>query len=149
MPRKIPTQVDQGLSRMLKGGFLKSQPTSYQTLLAYPPASLPPRAPFRQIPGDVPSLSARTKTSLEELTAKTGRDRMNSAKGTRSRMPKLFPQPIVYLADRVRERFYEDHPWETLRPRTLVEGSTVQEGKNISRDATSLEAWGKNPGPEE
>lgn len=147
MPRKIPTQVDQSLSRMLKGGYLKNQPVSYQTLLSYPPSSIPPRAPFRQVPGE--HLPNSSKTSLEETIPPSGRNRLNSAKWSRSRMPKLFPQPIIYLADRVRERFYQDHPWEALRPRTLVEGATVQETRTISDQVHDLSAWGRNPSPEE
>jgi small subunit ribosomal protein S23 len=64
-------------------------------------------------------------------------------------MPKLTPKPIVYLADRVRQRFYQDHPWETLRPRTLVEGVTLSEVKAPHPQATDLLAWGRNPSPEE
>lgn len=147
MPRKIPTQVDQSLSRALKGGYLKYAPVSYPTLLAYPPTSLPPRAPFTHVPGDIPS--STSKTSLDDLSEDIRRNRSNSAKKSRSQMPKLFPQPIVYLADRVRERFYQDHPWEAFRPRTLVEGASVQEARVPEEDAADLQAWGRNPSPEE
>lgn len=64
-------------------------------------------------------------------------------------MPRLFPQPIVYLADRIRQRFYEDHPWEAFRPRSLVEGYTLQSKPEKDASVTNLTAWGRNPGPEE
>lgn len=147
MPRKIPTQVDQSLSRALKGGYLKYAPVSYPTLLAYPPNPLPARAPFQNVPGDIPS--STSKTSLDDITENVRRNRFNSAKKARSQMPKLFPQPIVYLADRIRERFYQDHPWEAFRPRTLVEGATLQELQHPKGDTADFKDWGRNPGPEE
>lgn len=147
MPRKIPTQVDQSISRALKGGYLKYAPISYPTLLANPPAPLPLRAPFQHVPGDIPS--STSSTSLDDFNKEIRRNRLNSAKKSRSQMPKLFPQPIVYLADKIRERFYQDHPWEAFRPKTLVEGETLQDPRIPEDDATDLTAWGRNPGPEE
>lgn len=34
-----------------------------------------------------------------------------------------MPQEIVYPEDRLRARFFKDHPWELARPRVLVEDS--------------------------
>jgi len=42
-------------------------------------------------------------------------------RGHTSRQPKPKVMPIVYLEDRVRQRFFLDHPFEAFRPRTLVE----------------------------
>ncbi|UZJ57062.1 hypothetical protein CBS101457_006382 [Exobasidium rhododendri] len=142
MPRRIPTQVDQSLSRLLKGGYIKRTPVSYQTLVSYPSSSLPPRAPFADIVDGTPS-------STSNVDPLPGRSNAMNSKKRAQMMPKLSPRPIVYLADRIRERFYQDHPWEALRPRTLVEGATLQEIKSPHPGATDLSAWGRNPSPED
>lgn len=201
MPRKIAPQVGQSLSRLLKGGYLKSPPIAYHALLAHPPSSLPARAPTPRTAYDMgqpagakkawyesdveakdaeldaaaaaaglgrnsPALSSRSSSrrgdasSLPSTSAAGAsgsspappqhrRDRLNSRKRAHALMPKLFPQPIVYLADRVRQRFYNDHPWEAFAPRTLAEGRTLAQPRVVAADATDLAAWGRNPQPED
>jgi small subunit ribosomal protein S23 len=75
---------------------------------------------------------------------------MSSAVKSRAKNGRrLGPQPIIYLEDRVRERFYNDHPWETFQPRMLVEGRTLSDRRVPHADAIDLTAWGRNPCPEE
>lgn len=33
----------------------------------------------------------------------------------------MKPQPLVYIEDELRKRFYRDHPWELARPRVVAE----------------------------
>lgn len=148
MPRKIATQVDQSLSRLLKGGYLKQTPLSYPTMLAYPPAALPARTPMERSGEDALSSTSNTQAG-NVISSDVRRNPLNSKKRSHSLMPKLSPQPIVYLADRIRLRFYQDHPWETFRPRTLVEGLTLQDVRVPHPEATDMTAWGRNPSPEE
>ncbi|KAK3817413.1 MAG: mitochondrial ribosomal protein S25-domain-containing protein [Benniella sp.] len=50
------------------------------------------------------------------------------------------PRKIVYPEDRLRRRFYEDHPWELRRPRCLIETT----GDGTQRDWSSLLQKGRS-----
>lgn len=139
MPRRIATQVSQLISRQLRGGLLKRPPVAFDTLLNHPNTPLPARAPVERSNYDTRILDER------QWNAET----MTGSSKIRTKPRKLGPQPIVYLEDRVRERFYNDHPWETFQPRTLVESRTLSDRRLPHPDATDLTAWGRNPSPEE
>lgn len=153
MPRRVATQVSQLISRQLRGGLLKSTPVAYQTLVAHPPTPLPSRAPVQRTPFDLPPPRGSSWDFDDDLTANgAGSETVaesRSARLARRNGPKLGPQPIIYLEDRVRERFYNDHPWETLQPRMLIEGNVLSERRVPHPNATDLTAWGRNPGPDE
>lgn len=122
MPRRIPIQVTQTVSRLMQGGYIKTPPAWYAPTLHYPPATPAPRQPRMRPDDDLPrslQSSAPAQRRLESLPH--GRSRMNSHKKIRSQQPSLRAQPIVYDADRVRRQFFRDHPWEARRPRMLVE----------------------------
>lgn len=144
MPRRIATQVSQLISRQLRGGLLKSSPVAFQTLVNHPPTPLPSRAPVQRSAFDMPSSQGLSWNFEDELDGNSKKFRKEKRKG-----PKLGPQPIVYLEDRVRERFYNDHPWETLNPKMLVEGQNIVDRSTPDINATDLTAWGRNPGPED
>ena len=146
MPRRIATQVSQLISRQLRGGLLKSSPVAFQTLINHPPTPLPSRAPVQRSILDTPSSQGLSWNFEDELG--TNSQDFNKKTGRR-KGPKLGPQPIVYLEDRVRERFYNDHPWETLNPKMLVEGERIVDRSVPDINATDLMAWGRNPGPED
>lgn len=146
MPRRIATQVSQLISRQLRGGLLKSSPVAFQTLVNHPPTPLPSRAPVQRSALDTPSSRGLSWNFEDELDGNTKRF---DTRTERRKGPKLGPQPIVYLEDRVRERFYNDHPWETLNPKMLVEGETIVDRSLSDINATDLTAWGRNPGPED
>ena len=122
MPRRIPNQVTQTVSRLLQGGYVKSPPAWYAPTLQYPPATQAPRQPRARPDEDLPR-SLRSDSPAQRRLAElpNGRSRMNSLKKVRSQIPTLRAQPIVYDADRVRRQFFRDHPWEARRARTLVE----------------------------
>ncbi|PWN31472.1 uncharacterized protein FA14DRAFT_162727 [Meira miltonrushii] len=146
MPRRIATQVGQLISRQLRGGLLKSSPVAFQTLVNHPPTPLPSRAPVQRSALDTPSSRGLSWNFEDELD---GKKKKFDSRTERRKGPKLGPQPIVYLEDRVRERFYNDHPWETLNPKMLVEGETIVDRSVPDINATDLTAWGRNPGPED
>lgn len=146
MPRRIAIQVNQLISRQLRGGLLKSSPVAFETVANHPPTPLPSRAPVERSPFDVPSSKGLSWNFEDELE---GNLRNSNAKIGKRKGPKLGPQPIIYLEDRVRERFYNDHPWETLNPKMLVEGETIIDRTLPDENATDLTAWGRNPGPED
>lgn len=118
MPRRIPVQVTQTVSRLLEGGYVKKPPAWYEPTLRHPPALVPPRQSRERPDSDLPR--ALQREARESLTHRE-RPHMNSRKKLRSQMPPLRPQPIVYDADRIRRQFFRDHPWEAKRATTLVE----------------------------
>ncbi|WFC98103.1 mitochondrial ribosomal small subunit component [Malassezia yamatoensis] len=118
MPRRIPIQVTQTVSRLLEGGYLKKPPAWYETTLRHPPALVPPRQSRERPDSDLPrSLQSDTRRNV----ALQDRSQLNTRKKLRSQLPPLRPQPIVYDSDRIRRQFFRDHPWEAKRVSTLVE----------------------------
>ena len=136
MPRRIATQVTQSVSRLLSGSFLKSEPLWYATTLEHPPVALPTRF-ARETP--------RQNVYLNKLAQGV----TPSERERRQAVPSLKPRPITYLEDRVRRQFYKDHPWEVLRPRTLVEPGEGLSASPHTAKGKELRHWGRNPGPEE
>ncbi|KAG6911585.1 hypothetical protein DXG01_011888 [Tephrocybe rancida] len=129
MVRRIASQVHQQVSRLMRGNFIKEQPVWYQAVLEYPPLPLPPKAP-------------PARTQYDQLA--------NTSQPTR---PKPFdprPLPVAYLEDKIRRQFFRDHPFETFRPTTLVEGASIEDAHPIQGQAwTRLSQRGRNPTPEE
>ncbi|WFD36778.1 mitochondrial ribosomal small subunit component [Malassezia cuniculi] len=122
MPRRIPIQVTQTVSRLMQGGYVKTPPAWYAPTLQYPPMTQAPRQPRSRPDEDLPRALRSDGPKQRKLAEiPNGRSRMNSLKKIRSQIPTLRAQPIVYDADRVRRQFFRDHPWEARRPRTLVE----------------------------
>jgi small subunit ribosomal protein S23 len=118
MPRRIAQTLPSTLSRLLQGNYLKQAPLVLPVLALHPPAPLPPRAAVPR--ADLPQLAA----------------------------PSLAPRKIVYLEDRVRRRFFHDHPWETARPRSLTEAEKTKEVMS-KPGVVDLRNWGPNPSAEE
>ncbi|WFD18405.1 mitochondrial ribosomal small subunit component [Malassezia caprae] len=123
MPRRIPNQVTQTVSRLLQGGYMKAPPAWYEATLRHPPLVPPPHHTRQRPDEDLPrsQQSSAMRQPHERAAAIGGRSKLNSRKKIRSQMPPLRPQPIVYEADRIRRQFFRDHPWETARPQTLAE----------------------------
>ncbi|KAG6817715.1 hypothetical protein H0H87_004506 [Tephrocybe sp. NHM501043] len=129
MVRRIASQVHQQVSRLMRGDFIKQQPVWYQAVLDYPPLPLPPRAP-----------PPRTQYDQTPNTSQPARPKAYDAK----------PLSIEYLEDKIRRQFFRDHPFETFRPKTLVEGAGIENANPIQGEAwTRLRQRGRNPTPEE
>lgn len=159
MPRRIPSQVPQTVSRLLEAGFLKQPPAWFEAVNNHPPVTVPARHPVRRPDEDLP---ARLRTSQQTGLAKVGsssksaatstfgRDTANSKKKSRTLTPKLTPKPIVYDEDRIRQQFFRDHPWEAYRPKTLVEMSEqVGSETRVHGDPKRLRSYGRNPSVED
>ena len=131
MPRRIPNQVTQTVSRLLEGGYLKRPPAWYNPTIQHPPAPERPRQATQRPDSDLPRSLQSTSVQaqrLREATSTRGRSSMNSKKKAHTQLPNLRAQPIVYDADRVQRQFFRDHPWEAKRPVTMVEMDyTLQE----------------------
>ncbi|KAL7271202.1 mitochondrial ribosomal small subunit component [Rhizina undulata] len=104
-------RVHHTASRMLETGRLKDEPAWYRVVAAIPPTT----TLVRSLPADF--------SEQEEDPTSTSSSFQKPNKTRRGRKPNgLFrPQEIVYPEDRLRQRFFRDHPWELARPRILVE----------------------------
>src|ERR1700683_2296709 len=131
MVRRIPSQVHKQAARLLLSKYIQNEPAWYQAVLAYPPITLPSRAP--------PSRSTYYLPPEK---------RQRVAKNRKYGSPK--PLPVHYLEDDVRRRFFRDHPFEAFRPISLVEGGGVADEHPITgKEWTRLRQRGRNPFPEE
>ncbi|SPO22545.1 related to RSM25 - mitochondrial ribosomal protein, small subunit [Ustilago trichophora] len=161
MPRRIPSQVPQTVSRLLESGFLKTPPAWFEAVTNHPPVSVPARHPVQRPDVDLPArLRASQQTSLAKVGSSSkaaagskqahGRDTTNSKKKSRTLTPKLNPKPIVYDEDKIRQQFFRDHPWEAYRPKTLVEMTdAVGSETRVHGDPKRLRSYGRNPSVED
>ncbi len=114
----------------MRADFIKKEPVWYKAVLDYPPLPLPPKAPPERSDYD---LAPRKQSSSSKM---------------RPVAPK--PLPIHYLEDDIRRQFYRDHPFEAFRPKSLVEGETIQTPHPMRGEQwTRLRQRGRNPSPEE
>lgn len=89
---------------------------NHRILNQYPVAE----PPWYQVVGSIPPSETivRTITPRHQVPRKTTKPK------------KLYrPQTISYPEDRLRQTFYEDHPWELARPRVVLE----LDGKDAQR----------------
>ncbi|GAA5922773.1 mitochondrial 37S ribosomal protein mS23 RSM25 [Sporobolomyces koalae] len=172
--RKSAKAIPSTINRFLKSrALLKSPPPAFYPLAAHPPPpslvrsfpvrdehDLAPRSPAR-----ASIESRRAKAALNEglrvqpdqlLHSPWSTATGASTRQTRRKPPKPFnpkharPEPIVFPEDKIRTKFYRDHPFEAYRPISLVESDRIQsvsgpEGK----DWTALSQRTLNPTPED
>lgn len=161
MPRRIPSQVPQTVSRLLEAGFLKQPPAWFEAVTNHPPVAVPARHPVKRPDEDLPPrLRSSAQTGLAKVGSSSkaasnskqafGRDTTNSKKKSRTLTPKLTPKAIVYDEDKIRQQFFRDHPWEAYRPKTLVEMSDeVGSETRVHGDPKRLRSYGRNPSVED
>ena len=126
MVRRFNSAVHKQVSRLMRGGFPMKEPAWYQAVLDHPPLPLPARAPPKRTAFDSHWNSFHENPHQRR------------------------PLPIYYLEDRVRKQFFADHPFETVRPRTLVEDEKVSEEHLVQGEAwTRLREGGRNASPDE
>jgi len=176
--RKSAKAIPSTLNRFLKSrALLKSPPPSFYPLAAHPPPpSLVRSFPTRD-EQDL-SLNSPTRSVLESQRAGSKKELLNQGirlqphellnkspletrpgrnNSTRRKPPKKFnpktnsrPEEIVFPEDKIRKRFYLDHPFEAYRPVDLVETDQIN---NKSREEglewTELRQRSLNPSPEE
>lgn len=127
MGRRFACQVHQQVSRLLRANYIEKEPVWFQAVLDHPPLTLPPKAP-------------PVRTAYDQKPTPRGKSSPFSTQ----------PKPIFYLEDYVRRRFFSDHPFETFRPATLIEGEHIEDAHPISgKNWTRLRQRGRNPIPEE
>ncbi|KAF8862288.1 mitochondrial ribosomal protein [Acephala macrosclerotiorum] len=101
-----PSRVYQTASLLLESQSISQPPPWYKTIGAIPPGEI----------------MTRTQPIQHRETNRRSRIRKPS---------KMFkPQLIEYEEDRLRSKFYADHPWELARPRIVLEN----DGKDGQKD---------------
>ncbi|OCH94730.1 hypothetical protein OBBRIDRAFT_884516 [Obba rivulosa] len=129
--RRLASQVHKQASRLLKENYLKRPPAWYQAVLDNPPLPLPAKAPPSRSEYDQPP-------------------RAHAESSKRQRPPKVLPSRIEYVEDALRKQFFRDHPFETFRATSIVEGGTIEEEHPITGLSwTRLRQRGRNPTPED
>ncbi|KAG8758394.1 mitochondrial ribosomal small subunit component [Serendipita sp. 396] len=143
MGRKVPTQVHHAATRLVQGKLLSRPPLWYSAVAQYPPLPLPPRQAVNRTNFDSPlGLQSRSDQTIPEGSSKPYEKMRKEVK------PRVMP--ILYLEDKVRQRFFLDHPFEAFRPRTLVEQREVEpEHPVVGKDWTRLRQRGRNPTSED
>ena len=116
MVRKLATQVPQAVTRLLQAQTI-SPPVWYQAYLEHPPQPLPPR---KLAPVDL-SLFQRSQSDDKKGEV--------THRAKRAKTPKLKIPELRFQEDEIRRRFFTDFPFEALRPVSLVEGQTIDEGR--------------------
>ncbi|KAF9967860.1 mitochondrial ribosomal small subunit component [Mortierella alpina] len=127
-----PAKVHSYVTKLLKANLIKSPPVWYPAASLAPPSPtfLRERDPSGAKPNaQLPFEEEAEKTLNKEAAASTSSSSKHKELSRSARSQKHLrwkserPKTIVYPEDRLRRRFYEDHPWELRRPRCLVETS--------------------------
>ncbi|BFZ54309.1 mitochondrial ribosomal small subunit component [Savitreella phatthalungensis] len=105
MPADLrPLKVAQATTQLLRAKHLKQQPAWLAAVVRTPPATDFVRKPLPRFEGE------------------EGVTRAPLPSSSRLRKAKLYrASRITYAEDRLRRRFFKDHPWELARPINLVE----------------------------
>lgn len=96
MPDLRPLKVAQTTTQLLQANHLKQQPLWLPTVSRIPPSS---------------DLSRKPPPKFTKAIS-------------RAKKQKIFqPMRIVYAEDKLRDKFYREHPWELARPVLVLENS--------------------------
>lgn len=145
-----PAKVHSYVTKLLKANVIKNPPVWYPAASLAPPSPTflrerdPSGAkPHAQLPFEKEAEAQKAKEAKEAAAAGApvpAPEPAHKELSRSSRQQKHLrwkterPQKIVYPEDKLRRRFYEDHPWELRRPRCLIETS----GDGTRRNWTSL-----------
>ena len=149
-----PAKVHNYVTKLLKANLIRNAPVWYPaTTLAPPsPTFLRERDPSSsntqaQLPfeaeAEKEAKKAAGKAGIPTTSASSQHIPNRSSRSQKHlRWKSERPKTIVYPEDRLRRKFYEDHPWELRRPRCLIESSgdgtrrtwetLLQKGKSIA-----------------
>lgn len=126
-------------SSYLRAGILKKTPAWYEVVAQIPPSKRFVREPRLVNPStndEIAKLSEfRESYNFENRSYKTRASRGDKQVSGN----KLYKAPkLKYAEDKLRELFFEQHPWELSRPKMLVENSGIQD-----YDWSTLQQLGK------
>lgn len=128
MPRRLGASVPATVSRLLQAGFIRSPPAWFEAVSSIAPlrASL-----TRQMPAGSSNTSsiggaASTSQLPEEQYQWQGSRKIRHPQKLKYRPPKPQPLQGYSLRDKIRKRFFDDHPFEAYRGINLVEHGQLE-----------------------
>ncbi|KAF9364117.1 mitochondrial ribosomal small subunit component, partial [Mortierella sp. NVP85] len=145
--RSPPAKVHSYVTKLLKANLIKEPPVWYPATTLSPPS--PTLLRQRDLSGAKLDAQLPFEAKAEEAKAEEGSTTASASpsipvRSSRTTKHLRFkterPRKIVYPEDRLRRRFYEDHPWELRRPRCLIETT----GDGTQRDWSSLLQKGRS-----
>ncbi|CAG99410.1 mitochondrial 37S ribosomal protein mS23 [Kluyveromyces lactis] len=111
-------------SAYLKSGILKKTPAWYNVI-----AKVPPTKKFARTPQLTHPMNGKSRTALPDYSnwkansSGLYKTRPNSLE-KKDGASKLYQSPkLVYIEDKLRKLFFQQHPWELSRPKILVENT--------------------------
>jgi hypothetical protein len=169
MPRRLATLVPQTASRLMRTPVIKSPPVWHMPVLAHPPGPSLVREELPRPVDDLPPLADSKKSRSVHILSIYSAFAEHTIRNSRRYKPR--PQPIVWPEDKIRQRcafrsfslslstlcsnsmllsrFWEDHPWEAYRGRTVVEADTLQKLRYEGKKTTDLREWTRVPSGDE
>ncbi|KAH8119945.1 mitochondrial ribosomal protein S25-domain-containing protein [Phellopilus nigrolimitatus] len=137
MVRRVANQVHKQVARLARTGYIKQEPLWYRAVLEHPPIPLPPRTPVNRL---------NENGEAYDLPSHTSPPGFNKSQ----KPPKAKVAPVAYVEDEIRRQFFNDHPFEAFRERSLVEAGLIENEHPIRGTAwTRLSQHGRNPTPED
>ncbi|SCV05391.1 LANO_0H06458g1_1 [Lachancea nothofagi CBS 11611] len=114
-------------SSYLKAGLLKNTPAWYNVVADVPPSKRFVREPRLVNPANG-LRTAHLSDFDEAFNSQSGAYKTRASRADKQGSGnKLYKAPkLKYAEDKLRELFYEQHPWERSRPKMLVENTGVQ-----------------------
>ncbi|CCD23388.1 mitochondrial 37S ribosomal protein mS23 NDAI_0B03540 [Naumovozyma dairenensis CBS 421] len=125
-------------SAYLSSGLLQNTPAWYDVV-----ASIPPTKKFTREPKITNPTTGRNKTFFKDDRIRVNnkglyKTRMNQMDRKDSANNLYKPPKLIYLEDRLRSLFFEQHPWELSRPKILIENSLEE-----NFDWSHIQQWEK------
>ncbi|CDO94562.1 unnamed protein product [Kluyveromyces dobzhanskii CBS 2104] len=111
-------------SAYLKSGILKKTPAWYNVI-----AKVPPTKKFARAPQLINPKNGKSRTVLPDYSnwkansAGLYKTRPNHLEKKDSASKLYQPSKLVYIEDKLRKLFFQQHPWELSRPKILVENT--------------------------
>ena len=141
--RRLASQVPDQVSRLLRSTRLRAPPSWYAAVLSNPPPRLPPLKSTRPAPNT--ALDGQLAAAYKCRGGSVHRVRRSGLEGPRWKL-----RAITFAEDGIRKRFFQDFPFEALRPVSMVEMTSLETEHEMHREEwTSLEQRGAYPTVEE
>ncbi|KAG0056925.1 mitochondrial ribosomal small subunit component [Gryganskiella cystojenkinii] len=140
-----PAKVHSYVTKLLKANLIRNPPVWYAATTLTPPSPtfLRERDPSgANAKAQLPFEAAAEKANGQKTVSSQQLPSRSSRSQKHLRWKSERPKTIVYPEDRLRRKFYEDHPFELRRPRCLIETNgdgtrrswetLLQKGKSIA-----------------
>lgn len=139
---KIQTNAVNVLERTsayLRTGVIRETPAWYNVVASIPPVKKFTREPRKVNPSTEKPVSSLKDENLEGFSSNgLYKTRFNTLDKKVSNKQIYRPPKLVYLEDRIRNLFYQQHPWELARPKIISENEI-----GVNYDWSNIQQLGK------